>query len=749
MLLASLLVVSSHYFGGVEIGSVLSSLIVIFSSAIGAFGFLFFIKKTHDKHVTTVVSILNSVGDLIVIKDQDDNTIFCNDALQQLSHSIASSETKQRSDGNDITFQQNLPFCDELSEIVRDFKARETYETIINPNTGEQKDFFTTKLPFQDVNGDTKLLVIAKDISEQVALKEEVIKHKTRLNHVLDVSEEGLWEWNVATNDVFHNDQWIRIVGVERSENTFAEFQECIFVEDRDKVNLAIERMLKYGHSYNIEFRMRRPDGKVIWIWDRGRIAEKDENNNPLWIVGIIQDITATKEDQQRAENLAYYDQLTGLINRVQLDKELVATIDMNRERDIYSAVLFLDLDRFKLLNDNYGHRMGDKLLQAVSDKLRQLSLKKKLGTVSRFGGDEFVIVLPLLNEDQAIATQSTQAYADAVVQTISEVMTLDCDEQGLEIKYAITASVGGIVFKYEGVTSELVLQLADTALHRTKSNGGHGAMIFNAEMQDELNQVSQLQKSIHHAIINREFIIHLQPKYNQDEKIIGAEALVRWEHPERGTLSPFHFIDMAEDSNMILPIGKMVIEQVCQQLKRWQAFPETAHLQISVNLSAKQIWQSGFVDDFINTVAAFNIDHTKLIVEVTESVLILDIDDASEKLMRLKEYGVSISLDDFGTGYSSLNYLRALPIDELKIDRSFIMDVTNDKQALLMVKSIVDLANNFGMRVVSEGVEDKEQLELIRNLGVSIYQGFYFSKPLPIAEMDELLQLHPKLRQA
>jgi EAL domain-containing protein (putative c-di-GMP-specific phosphodiesterase class I) len=232
--------------------------------------------------------------------------------------------------------------------------------------------------------------------------------------------------------------------------------------------------------------------------------------------------------------------------------------------------------------------------------------------------------------------------------------------------------------------------------------------------------------------VANREFGIYLQPKFNLSEEIIGAEALMRWFHPDFGVLLPGSFIDIVEENDLILPIGELILDQACNTLKRWQSSPDTKHLEIAINLSAKEVWQSNFVDNFIERVSIHGVDNSKLVAEVTESVLIQDINDATEKLKRLRSHGINVSLDDFGTGYSSLSYLRNLPIDELKIDKSFIHDITIDEQARLMVKSIIELARNFNLKVVSEGVENRDQFEVLKSLGVSSFQGYYFSKPLP-----------------
>lgn len=476
-------------------------------------------------------------------------------------------------------------------------------------------------------------------------------------------------------------------------------------------------------------------------------MAELDDNGKPILLVGIVLDITEQKHNQAKIINLAYYDQLTGLINRAQMELEVQKAIEQGTQNNIYSAVVFLDLDRFKLLNDSYGHHMGDKLLQLIAQRLNEVDVTEAI--ISRFGGDEFVMVLPMLNANQELALAKAENHAYAVIESISQVLYLESEVQDVELKYSITGSIGGIIFNSDDITPGKLIQLADLALYRAKAKGGNNVMLFNTDMQDELQLASELQKDMHDSIIKEDFIIHLQPKYNIEQQIIGAEALVRWCHPTQGILAPAAFIQIAEETNMIIAIGDMVLKQACQQLELWQQQDETRDLQIAVNLRTKQIWQSFFVDDFINLTEQYDIDRTKLIVEVTESVLIQDLNDATVKLMQLKEYGVSISLDDFGTGYSSLSYLRSLPIDEIKIDRSFVQDIVDDPQAYLVVKSIIDLARNFDLKVVSEGVELEEQFTILKQHNVAQYQGFYFSQPVTKQAFMELLYVQRKENQS
>jgi diguanylate cyclase (GGDEF)-like protein/PAS domain S-box-containing protein len=673
----------------------------------------------------------------VVIKDKFGKFVFCNEFVAQLYGTTPDKMLGK--DDADFTGnkEQGAFFTENIQRIITENVPEMVYEDSIDTKTGETHHFHSLKVPFMNPFGEPNIIVIARDISKITIAKNNAEKDKLRLQCVLEVSEEGLWEWNTQTNEVFHNKKWELISGIERSQNSFQEFENCILDEDKCIVQTALERLLKDNLPYNIEFRIQRPDGKIIWVWDRGMVVESDLKGSPVWIVGIVQDITDKKMNQEKIEQLAYYDPLTHLPNRVLLDKKINEMIvHCNR---LYKAVLFLDLDRFKLLNDTYGHHMGDRLLVQISKRLKKW-IKNK-GFVARFGGDEFVAVLSDLGTNPEQATVQAQFIAEQIRHELTLPIHLSSEIKALRIEYRITASIGGVIFKSGQTTLEKLLQLADLALYQVKADGRNDAVIFDLEMQKELHHTSSLQKSMQASLDNGDFCIYLQPKYDFNEKITGAECLVRWNHPVYGLVGPVKFIGIAEDINLIIPLGNHVLHLACKELEKWQSNVNTEHLTMAVNLSAKQIWHKEFVDTVINIIEQYSLDQTKLTLEVTETMLLHDINDAIEKLTQLKNYGIRISLDDFGTGYSSLSYLKSLPIDEIKIDRSFVNDIINDQQANVMVKSIVDLGNNFNLGVVSEGVETKAQYDLLKSYGITCYQGFYFSKPLPINDFDLLLK--------
>ncbi|MEL0636415.1 EAL domain-containing protein [Marinomonas sp. TI.3.20] len=697
-----------------------------------------FLHRIFKKNMGIISNIIHQMDDIVTIKDYDGKFIFSNKKIAQFYNSTP--EKMAGKDDYQLTndLEQSKILKEDLKSIMDKFEKEILNESATDIKTGEVRHFCSTKIPYKDTQNKIKISIIAKDVTPLILLKEEVNRNKRRLEHVLDVSEEGLWEWNIQTNQIFHNARWNLITGIKLDHETFEQYESRVFTEDWMQVVQALDLLLKKNQPFNIEYRIKKPDGTVIWVWDRGRVAEFDANGNPVLLVGIILDITTEKYNQKKIERLAYYDNLTGLVNRTQLEIELNKTILLNKQENCYSAILFLDLNRFKLLNDSYGHHMGDKLLKMVASRLKNESKAKV--TTSRFGGDEFVIIYPLIDSNKETATTEAQQYADSLIKEISKTFTIENDHHNVSVDYDISISVGGIVFKTDDVSTSSLLQLADLALYRAKSTISEQALLFDMDMKDELTHTSQLLKDMRQSIIDHDFIIYLQPQFNTEEVLIGAEALVRWQHPTRGLLSPISFIDQAEESNLIIKIGEQVLMQACEQLYIWQQSSDTQMLTMSVNLSAKQIWQSQFSEDFIATISAYDIDKSKLIIEVTETVLLQDINDAIDKINKLKSHGILISLDDFGTGYSSLSYLHRLPIDEIKIDRSFIKNLIEGEEVNLMVKSIVGLAKNFNVRVVAEGVESIKQFESLKQYDINTYQGYYFSKPISAIDFEHFL---------
>jgi len=614
--------------------------------------------------------------------------------------------------------------------------------TIIKEDTQQKivknnQHYLLSTIKFKTLDNREYTFASAKDVTELTRTKNESQKNQNKLQCVLDVSEEGLWEYNLLTNQCHFDIKCSQIFGFNNANYVFDDFENSIFLDDKNKVSTAITKLIESDQTFNMEYRIQKPDGEIRWIWDRGIITEYDEQNQPLVIVGIVQDITQDKLNQDKIHNLAYYDPLTSLPNRILASQHLEKAINLSVKQQSFSTMLLLNIDRFKVINDSYGHQMGDQLLIEVAKRI-QLTLQPE-DFIGRFSGDEFVIIINQLGVDTTKVTNKAKKIAKKIKDILTLPIILKLKEPTpTTISYYTTISIGGVIFKTNSHDEATLIKLSDVALHKVKMRGGNDYMIVNPTLQNELNQMADMYKSLSCAIDEDELSLHYQPQYNIEKKMVGAEALLRWNSDKFGMVSPVKFIPIAEDSNLIIEIGYWVLTLACKQLKSWQEDPQLKHLRLSVNLSSKQIWQEDFIFLAKNIIRHYDIDSSKLTFEITESILIRDVPDTIRKLNALKELGALISLDDFGTGYSSLSYLKNFPIDEIKIDRSFVQYINSNQSDLIMAKAIIDLGKNFNLTVVSEGIEDEDQLNTLIKLGGNRFQGFLLNRPLPIEQFLE-----------
>lgn len=430
------------------------------------------------------------------------------------------------------------------------------------------------------------------------------------------------------------------------------------------------------------------------------------------------------KRMEQKLHQLASVDTLTGLANRSSLERLLHHAIATSSRVNKKGALLFIDLDNFKTINDTLGHAMGDTLLKQVAGKLS--GSVRESDIVTRFGGDEFVIILENLDTlDQSAAIQ-----AESIGVKILD--ALRAPYQLIDNEYRLSASIGITLFDGKGST-KMALQQADIAMYQAKLTGQHSICFFDPQMQKNIDGRVVLERELQKAVQLNQLQLHYQLQINSSKQYLGVEALIRWQHPTRGMVSPIDFIPLAEDTGLIIPIGKWVIETACEQLKAWQKKPKTSQLTIAINVSALQFEQPDFVSHILKTVQQTGVHAHLLKLEITESLLAENINDIILKMTDLKKIGVQFSLDDFGTGYSSLQYLKKLPLAQLKIDQSFIRDIETDAQDISIVRTIIAMATELELNVIAEGVENQAQKDLLISLGCHHFQGYFFAKPLPI----------------
>ncbi len=548
---------------------------------------------------------------------------------------------------------------------------------------------------------------------------------------------------------------------------TAFESQEGMMITDANSVILQVNKAFIENTGYTAEevvgqtpriFQSGRHDADfyhAMWesinctggwkgeIWDRRKNGEiylkwltisavKNDKGAVTQYVSTHDDITERKQAEATINKLAFFDQLTGLPNRTLLQDRLKQTITASTCNCSYGAVLLIDLDYFKTLNDTLGHDMGDLLLQHVAQRLT--ACVRTEDTVARLGGDEFVVILVNLSENASGAVAQAKAISQKILAALN---------QPYQLKNAVcrsTPSIGATLFGGHLVSLDEVLKQADLAMYEAKESGRNAICFFNPTMQTIVVERAALEADLRLAIQNNEFMLYYQPQVVSGGPVIGAEALLRWQHPQRGLVSPAEFIPLAEETGLILPLGRWVLETACAQLTVWATQPKMADLTLAVNVSVHQFRQADFVDQVLAVLKSTGANPQRLKLELTESLLVKNVEDVIEKMFALKAKGVSFSLDDFGTGYSSLSYLKRMPLDQLKIDQSFVRDILIDPNDAAIARTIVALAKSLGLGVIAEGVETAAQRAFLASAGCHTYQGYFFSQPLPIGHFEQFV---------
>ncbi len=460
--------------------------------------------------------------------------------------------------------------------------------------------------------------------------------------------------------------------------------------------------------------------------------SSRDSNGTIVGGIAIVQDVTVHKKATEAIEQLAFYDPLTRLPNRrLLLDRLNHALLDTGRTGK-RGALLFLDLDHFKTLNDTLGHYIGDMLLQQVAERL--LRCVREGDTVARLGGDEYVVMLRDLSEQALEAAAHVEVVGYKIINALNVPYRLGTHE------YHSTPSIGVAMFSDHGETEEDLLKHADIAMYQAKKAGRNVIRFFDPQMQEAISARAMLEAELRKAILREQFQLYYQIQVDRNYHPIGAEVLIRWVHPERGVVGPLDFIPLAEETSLIIPIGKWVMETACHQLKLWQQDARTRHLTLSVNVSAKQFHQPDFVEQVQEVLQRYAIDSTKLKFELTESMLLAQMEATVTTMRALRDIGIRFALDDFGTGYSSLQYLKQLPLYQLKIDQSFVRDISDRGSDITIVRTIIAMAQSLGLDVIAEGVETEDQRQLLLNNGCENFQGYLFSRPVDVRQFEELL---------
>lgn len=482
----------------------------------------------------------------------------------------------------------------------------------------------------------------------------------------------------------------------------------------------------------------RRKSGEIYPQW-LTISAVADKYGQISNYVAIFSDISARKQAEEEINRLAFYDPLTQLPNRRLLLDRLQQTLRSSARSQRPGALLFIDLDNFKMFNDALGHSLGDLLLQEVAKRLA--AGVRETDTVARQGGDEFVVLLEALSQKPEEAITQAEAIAEKVLRSLSQPYQLSDHHS-----HHCTASVGVTLFIGGQESVDQLLKQADIAMYQSKQAGRNTIRFFDPQMQAIIENRSKLEAALRLALPQKQFMLYYQLQVDDTDQILGAEVLLRWLHPDRGIISPAEFIPLAEESGLIIPIGWWLLEIACRQLRKWGDEPARQHLQLAINVSARQFRQPDFVEQMVSLLHETGINPDRLKLELTESLVLDNVAETIVKMQKLKDIGVQFSMDDFGTGYSSLSYLKKLPLDQLKIDQSFIREIATDPDDAIIVQTIIAMAKNLGMEVIAEGVETEQQRNFLIERGCLNFQGYLFGNPVPLEEFEQLLVAREKL---
>lgn len=565
-------------------------------------------------------------------------------------------------------------------------------------------------------------------------------RNEYRLSKTQELAKLGNWEINLITDEFQCSTEACSILGLDNAQRkiSFDIFFESVVAGDQNSVKEHIASAIKAKRPFSSNYRIILPNGPQRFILNRGEVVF-NENGVAEVMLAAIQDVTQLKNAEEEIRQLAFYDGLTGVANRMLFLNSLEKELSTAKRHKRNFALLFLDLDHFKRINDTFGHHIGDLLLKNVSDTLQRCI--RSTDTASRFdkdnadsliarlGGDEFVILLSDVNEPEDAAL-----IARRILHEIPEGFNLE----GHQV--TVTTSIGISIYPTDGQTSEELLKHADSAMYHAKGTGKNNYQFYKESLNAAVKERFSIEHGIQVAIERDEFLLYYQPQIDfSTRKIVGAEALIRWFHPQKGMILPNKFIPIAEESGFIVDINKWVVQEACQQNGQWRR-DGLVPIRVAINLSGYQFATQNIIRTIKDALQEANLDAQELEVEITENVLMQDTKENISILEELKDLSLRIALDDFGTGYSSLSYITSFPVDIIKIDRSFVMGCTLQKNNLVIIKAIIAMGHSLGLKVVAEGIETEEQFLLMKKLGVDEGQGFFFSPPVSTDAFAKLL---------
>jgi diguanylate cyclase (GGDEF)-like protein/PAS domain S-box-containing protein len=660
-------------------------------------------------------SLFEQNPDAIFIFDTNGKFVVANKAVSIYGYSIEELINKPFSD-----FILPIDLERVTAHFIEAVEGKATnYACAILDKGGLRREISVTNIPIFVNEQITGVYTIIKDITQHIKAQNLLMEAEAKYRSLIENSLVGVYIMQDGKL-VYVNPRLCEMSGYKCEDLIGLSVSKFIYPEDLPLVNENILKRLNNGTgTIKYEYRAIKKDKSVITFELYG---SKIVYNGRDAIIGTVIDITERKNTEKMIKHMAYHDQLTDLPNRYLLREKVNETILNSRDSHCHFVLLFLDLDRFKTINDTMGHEIGDKVLIEIAGRLKTCVNEKDI--ISRYGGDEFSILLT----DSGIRRASE--VAQKIISNLSYPITL------FRHDLLVTPSIGITVFPTHGKSFEALVKNADLAMYHAKSLGRNNFQFFNEELNKKAQHELEIEVNLRKALEQNQLVLFYQPQVNlETNQIYGAEALMRWVHPERGIIPPADFIPIAEETGMIIPMGEWAIRRACKENKRWQ-LAGYSPITVSVNISAKQFFQSNLVEIVNDALTETGLEPRYLELEITESIT-MDVEHSIATLLELKNLGVKISIDDFGTGYSSLNYLRRLPIDKLKIDQSFIRECPDDLNSNNLVRTIIIMAHLLKLQVKAEGVETQEQISFLLQQGCKEAQGYYFSKPISVKEFE------------
>ena len=662
-------------------------------------------------------SIVDNMPAMVFLKRADDLrfVLFNRAGENLLGH--AASHLLGKNDYDLFPKEQADAFTSRDRDVLASHEVIDIPAEKITTATGETKVLYTRKIALRDTEDrPTHLLGISVDITDRKQAEAELRVAATAFE-----SQEGMLITDAHGVIQRVNRAFTKITGYPAEEVVGKTPRLLRSGRHDDAFYHAMWKTIAATGGWQGEVWDRHKDGQIYPSW-LTISAVRDEDGVVTHYVGAQYDITDRKQSEERIHQLAFFDQLTSLPNRTLLLDRLRQAIAASARSLQHGAVLFIDLDKFKTLNDTLGHDKGDLLLQQVAQRLNDSV--RAIDTVARLGGDEFIVMLTNLSVIPLEAAMQTEAVGKKILARLGQPYQLE------DAVFHTTASIGATIFSGENQVIDALFKQADLAMYKSKSAGRNTLCFFDPDMETEAMNRAALENDLREAVEQHQFELYYQAQMAHGE-LVGAEALVRWQHPRRGTVSPDEFIALAEETGLIVPLGLWVMETACYQLKAWETQPTLNTLTVAVNVSAHQFRKPDFVDQVREVLVRTGAKAERLKLELTESLLVHEVDNVITKMNDLKAMGIGFALDDFGTGYSSLYHLKHLPLDQLKIDRSFVRDILDDQNDAAIAGAIIALAKNMGLNVIAEGVEIAPQLDFLTELECRAYQGYYFSRPL------------------